>query len=323
MLNPKVTVLIPAYNAGAFIGDAIRSVLAQTFTEFELLIINDGSTDHTESVIRSFTDPRIRLITQMNRGISAALNRGLAEAKTEYIARFDADDICYPQRLQVQYEFLVDNPAYCIIGCNADYHDMNDNYVFTYHPPAHSADEIDAIKEDICPFIHSGVLYRRQPVLDAGGYNEHAHTFEDHFLWTKLLQQSRGCNLPQTLIRVRLHPASITIDEKWRDKRFSELKRIALHNGFISEKDGDELLSIIRRQDISKIKQGSYYALLAKKYLWDNHQPSKARYNIGKVLSFHPVDVKSYGLWLLSFLPKTMIRKIYSYSKNGKYSGTT
>jgi glycosyltransferase involved in cell wall biosynthesis len=320
MFNPKVTVLMPAYNAGPFIGDAIRSVLAQTFPDFELLIINDGSTDHTESVIRSFTDPRIRLITQTNRGISAALNRGLAESRTPFIARFDADDGCYPDRLEMQYQFLSANPTYSIVGCDADYHDMDDQFVFTYRPPGHTAGEINTIKEEVCPFIHSGVMYRKQAVLDAGGYAEHAHTFEDHLLWIKLLRQSEGCNLAQTLIKVRLHPASITIDEKWRNKRFSELKRAALHNGTISKKDGDELLDIIRKQDVSKIKQGSYYALLAKKYLWDNHQPSKARHNIGKVLRFHPADIRSYGLWLLSFLPKTLIRKIYSYSKNGKYS---
>ncbi|HEX2628788.1 MAG TPA: glycosyltransferase [Chitinophagaceae bacterium] len=322
MRNPKVTVLMPAYNAGAFIGDAIRSVLAQTFTAFELLIIDDGSTDNTGSIVRSFNDPRIRLITQSNRGISTTLNLGLSESHTEYIARFDADDICYPNRLEAQFSFLQVNPEYVIVGCNADYHDMNDQYVFTYQPPGHSSEDIDEIKEDICPFIHSGVMYKKQAVLNAGGYNEHAHTFEDHLLWIKLLQQGRGCNLSETLIRVRLHPASITIDEKWRDKRFSELKRTALHSGDINTQQGDELMDIIRRQNSNKIKQGSYYALLAKKYLWDNHQPSKARYNIGKALAFHPGDVRSYGLWLLSFFPKSMIRKIYSFSKNGKYSST-
>jgi glycosyltransferase involved in cell wall biosynthesis len=322
MPDPKVTVLMPAYNAAAFIGDAIRSVLAQTFTDFELLIIDDGSADNTGEIVRSFQDPRVRLITQTNQGISAALNRGLSESRSEYIARFDADDACYPQRLEAQYDFLLANPDHVIVGCDADYHDMNEHYVFTYQPPAHSSEEIDNSKEEVCPFIHSGVLYKKQPVLDAGGYNEHAHTFEDHLLWIKLLQHGRGHNLSQTLIRVRLHPASVTIDEKWRNKRFVELKRAALHHGDITPEQGEELLDIIRRQNITKIKQGSYYALLAKKYLWDNHQPSKARYNIGKALSFHPADIRSYGLWLLSFFPKTIIRKIYSYSKNSKYSST-
>src|ERR1700754_2088364 len=93
---PKITVLMPAYNAGKYIGEAIESVLEQTFTDFELLIVNDGSTDNTAAIIQSFTDPRIVLIQQPNLGVAAALNNGLKHARAEYIARFDADDICYP-----------------------------------------------------------------------------------------------------------------------------------------------------------------------------------------------------------------------------------
>src|SRR4051812_44490454 len=102
---PKVTVLMPAYNADKYIEDGISSVLSQTFTNFELLIINDGSTDNTLKVIESIRDKRIVVISQENKGVSAALNLGLAHARAPYIARFDADDICLPNRLKVQYEF--------------------------------------------------------------------------------------------------------------------------------------------------------------------------------------------------------------------------
>src|SRR5258708_34774335 len=95
---PKVTVLMPAYNADKYIAEAITSVLEQSFTDFELLIINDGSTDETVNVVRSFNDPRIVLINQDNKGIASALNAGLNCARSPYIARFDADDICYPNR---------------------------------------------------------------------------------------------------------------------------------------------------------------------------------------------------------------------------------
>src|SRR5882757_7271659 len=104
--SPKVTVLMPAYNAGKYIGEAISSVLGQSFVDFELLIVNDGSTDDTEKIIRSFHDSRIVMIRQENKGVSAALNLGLAHARAPYIARFDADDICLPNRLKVQYEFI-------------------------------------------------------------------------------------------------------------------------------------------------------------------------------------------------------------------------
>src|ERR1700761_7286076 len=97
--KPQITVLMPAYNAGKYIAEAIASVLGQTFGDFELLIVNDGSTDDTLDIINSFDDKRIRVISQPNQGVAAALNTGLKHAKAEYIARFDADDICLPQRL--------------------------------------------------------------------------------------------------------------------------------------------------------------------------------------------------------------------------------
>lgn len=320
MSNVKVTVLMPAYNAAKYIAEAIHSVLSQTFTEFELLIMEDGSTDETVAEIRKFDDPRIRLIECVHQGIAPVLNQGLKEAKGFYVARFDADDICYPDRLEEQYKFSTANPAYCIVGCDADYYDMNDNYVFTYRPPGHTNEEIQKTKMNTCPFIHSGVLYKKQAILHAGGYNIHAHTFEDHFLWMKVLKECKACNLSQTLLKVRLHPGSVTVDEKWRSKRFGELKNAALQKNSIREKEGNELLQLLKDQNTRKIKQGAYYALLAKKYLWDNHQPGKARQNIRKVLWFQPADVKSYLLWLFSFFPKRVIRKIYNLSRNAKHN---
>ena len=119
-VEPKVTVLMPAYNAERYIADAISSVLEQTFADFELLIINDGSTDNTGRVIASFNDERIVLINQPNRGVSAALNVGLSHARAPNIARFDADDICYPDRLKIQYDFITSYPEYSIVGSAAD-----------------------------------------------------------------------------------------------------------------------------------------------------------------------------------------------------------
>ena len=105
---PAVTVLLPVYNAAAFVGEAIRSVLAQTYRDFELLVIDDASTDDSEQVVRQFKDARIRyLVNESNLGITGTLNRGLSEARGDYIARMDADDICHPQRLARQAGFLV------------------------------------------------------------------------------------------------------------------------------------------------------------------------------------------------------------------------
>jgi glycosyltransferase involved in cell wall biosynthesis len=311
MNTPLITVLMPAYNAEKYIGEAIASVLDQTLADLELLVINDGSTDDTENIINSFTDPRIRLINQTNQGIASALNIGLLNARAEIIARFDADDVCMPDRLQRQYDFLSNNPDHIIVGSNARYIDMYDEYVYTGRMLAYTDEEIRKLIFITCPLIHSATMFWKKPVLLAGSYNTHAYAFEDHLLWSKLLKHGKAFNLAETLIKVRLSPGSVSIDEKWRTKRFREIKSDAIRSGDISEEEGKELLGILHEQDNSKIKEGSYYALLGKKYLWDNHQPAKARMNLKKTIRIHPGRLDSYAIMLLSFFPKSFIDWMY------------
>src|SRR4051812_11342889 len=168
--KPKISVLMTAWNAERFIGEAIESVLNQTFTDFEFLIINDGSSDRTGEIIRSYRDERIRLVEQDNKGIAASLNLGLHLAKADLVARFDADDVCYPERLQQQYQFISNNTEYSVIGSAADYVDEAGEFVFRYCPPARTNEDIRRIKSSICPFIHSTVLYRKDFILKHEGY---------------------------------------------------------------------------------------------------------------------------------------------------------
>ena len=311
MSTPLITVLMPAYNAEKYIAEAISSVLSQSFTDFELLIINDGSTDATEKIVSSFTDSRIRLINQTNQGVAAALNMGLLNAKADIIARFDADDICMPKRLGRQHDFLINNPDHIIVGSNVQYVDMHNEYVFTGRMLAYSDEEIRRLVLITCPLIHSAIMFQKKPVLLAGSYNIHACGFEDHFLWSKLLAYGKACNLGEILIKVRLSPESVSIDEKWRTKRFREIKAGAIRRGVITEQEGIELLGILKEQNNARIKEGSYYALLGKKYLWDNHQPGKARMNLKKTIRINPGRLDSYAIMALSFFPKGFIDWMY------------
>jgi Glycosyl transferase family 2 len=306
---PAITVLMPAHNAAAFIGEAIASVLCQTFVDFELLIINDGSTDETAKVIQQFTDARIRVIDQPKGGIAAALNKGLELAKAPLVARFDADDICLPNRLQVQYDFVQAHPNYVVVGCDVAYVDAHGGFVFVHEMPAHT--DADIRKLTICPFIHSGVLFVKEAIVRAGGYNERAHTFEDHFLWNQVLQQGSGCNLPQLLLQVRLNPPSLTIDEKWRPARFLALKQTVLQKGHITIAEGEELALLIAQQQNSRLKEGAYHALLGKKFLWNNYQPQKARFHLKLAIQVKPFSVTLRCLYLLSYLPGAWVRGLY------------
>lgn len=312
----KITVLMPAYNAGKYIHEAISSVLEQSYQNFELLIINDGSTDDTISVVMSFNDPRIVLVNKEHQGIAGALNTGLRLSDTYYIARFDADDICMPQRLEKQFDFLEDHPDYVLVGSDAEYMIEDGDFLFNFKCIAHSNEEVQNNMYVYCPFIHSSVMYKRDEVIKAGGYDAHAHHFEDYLLWTNLAKAGKLQNLRESLIKVRFNPASITIDEKWRGERFRELKRQATTRGSITEEEGNEILSIIKQQDVGKVKEGAYHALCGKKFLADNYQPAKARGHMRKAIGIRPMRLENYLLYAVSFFPETFIVWLHKQSPN-------
>jgi glycosyltransferase involved in cell wall biosynthesis len=311
MSTPLVTILMPAYNAASYIGEAISSVLCQNFTDFELLVIDDGSVDETAAVIKGFTDPRIIYLNQGHQGIAYALNMGLREAKGRFIARFDADDICMPNRLQKQVAFLSADDRYVLCGSDAEYISESGEHLFNFTCIGHSHEDIRNQLYILCPFIHSSVMYRKEAVIAAGGYSPHAHNFEDYLLWIQLANYGRYANLHEQLIRVRFNPASVTIDEKWRGYRFRQLKRKIILKGSITADEGDELKAIIQNQNTQKIKKGAYYALCGKKYLVNNHQPSKARTYFSKAISTHPLRWDNYAFYLLSYFPQRVISWLY------------
>jgi len=308
----KISVVMPAYNAGKYIREAVNSVLNQTFSGFELIIINDGSTDNTQEVISSFTDPRIILINhEVNKGIASALNTGLLHAKSEYIARFDADDLCFPERLAIQFDFLQTHPDYILTGGDAEYISENGEHLFHFKCIGHTNEQISKKINNYCPFIHSSVMYRKDAVLRAGGYSLYAHNFEDYFLWVRLHRYGKFYNLRQQLIKVRFNPYSSTIDEKIRGRRFRKLKREIILRGVITKQEGDILYTIIKGQDVKKIKESAYYSLCGKKYLVNNHQPKKARASLSKAIRIHPLRLDNYGLYMLSYFPAPFISRVH------------
>jgi glycosyltransferase involved in cell wall biosynthesis len=311
-----ITVLVPAHNAGKYIREAIQSVLDQTFLNFELLIINDGSTDDTEQIINSFNDERIVVLHIKHSGVSSALNSGLSAARGRYIARFDADDLCMPGRLKKQYDFLEANSDYILTGSDAIYITEDGKHLFNFTCAGHEDHEIRRDLYVFCPVIHSAVMYRKAAVINAGGYSLHAHNFEDYLLWVQLAAVGKLHNIPEQLIRVRFNPSSVTMDEKWRGDVFRKLKRSIIIKGSISEEEGNRLQNIISRQDTRAIKAGAYHALCGKKFLTDNYQPLKARKHFLQSIHSTPYRWDSYALYVISFLPQTLLDWLHRKSPN-------
>ncbi len=314
--KPAITVLMPAYNAGAYVGEAIESVLAQSFPDFEFLIIDDGSTDDTLKIIRGFQDERIRVVSRPNKGLIVSLNEGLQLAEASLIARHDADDVCLPKRLERQYSYLKNNPHVLLVGSDAAYIDKSGNYVCPLAAPiGHSHEEMWRRRFEKCPFIHPSVMFQKQAVLALGGYPNHALLFEDWLLWLRLMQVGPVYNLPETLLHVRLNPESVTADERWYAQEFREIRQRSLHEGKVAEQDATKLATLVRGQSSNAFKQAAYHAVVAKKYLWDNHQPGLARQHLREVIRHCPKRLEPYALYLLSFLPEGLISTVYKAAK--------
>jgi GT2 family glycosyltransferase len=211
MTAPTVSVVLPAYNALRYVGAAIDSVLQQTFTDFELLIVDDGSTDGTRDTIRSYRDPRIIVIEHdRNRGLPAGLNHALAIARGEYIARQDADDVSEPNRLHDQVAFLRRRPEVALVGAWFTVIDALGTITSRVTLPTDDLDVRWAMWFS-CPFVHSAVMWRHLPVRTAvGEYNERFMYAQDYELWTRIAARFAVANIPAFLVRYREHHLSMT-----------------------------------------------------------------------------------------------------------------
>lgn len=211
MSTPPITVLLPVYNGADYIEKAIASVLAQTFTNFELLIINDGSQDNTVELLNRFDDPRIRCIHQENRGLAATLNLGCSLAKGEFIARQDQDDVSHPARLEKQLAYMQTHPDCALLGTWAEIH-VGDQPTDRSHDHAteHGMLCLDLLFNN--PFVHSSVMFRRDAILDIGGYttDPDRQPPEDYELWSRMARRYRIANLPERLLVYREVPQSMS-----------------------------------------------------------------------------------------------------------------
>lgn len=211
--NPKVTVLMAVYNGERYLGEAIESILAQSFTDFEFIIINDGSTDLSRHIILTHRDPRIRLVDNSdNVGLTKSLNRGLALARGEYVARQDADDRSYGERLSRQVVFLDANPDIVLMGTQTRIIDENGKVV--KGKGEHKALNHLGISYQLLfgnPFTHSSVMFRRSIILDKfSGYDESYWYNQDFELWSRVIAGAQTANLPDILVDFRNHSLSVS-----------------------------------------------------------------------------------------------------------------
>ena len=212
-MTPKVTVLLAVRNGEPYIHEAVRSVLDQTFTDFELLVVDDASTDATAEIIEGFGDGRVRLLrNEQNLGQVPSLNRGLREARGEYVARLDADDVCRPTRLAREVEILDGDARVGLVGTWMEAIDERGRRLG--HLRKDLTDYVDFVYHTLIMRVyvsHPSAMYRREPVLALGGYDEATGPAEDKDLWRKLaLERYDARIVPEPLILYRLHDRQLS-----------------------------------------------------------------------------------------------------------------
>ncbi len=209
---PAVTVLMAVYNAMPYLPATLDSVLNQTFTDFEFLIINDGSTDRSPEVLRSYAarDSRIRLIERENRGFVPSLNQGLELARGEFLARIDADDLCTPTRLADQVEHLRAHPDCVLVGGFVQLIDHKDRPLRTLRLPIDHADIDRHHLAGHTSIPHPVATFRLAAAKALGGYNPRYESAEDLDLWLRLAEVGTLHNIPRVLVRYRQHDNSMS-----------------------------------------------------------------------------------------------------------------
>lgn len=247
MSGPRVSVLMSVYNGERYLHKAIDSVLGQTFTDFEFVILDDGSTDGTAAILDSYRDDRIvRTRNQANIGLTRSLNKGLALARGKYIARHDADDISFPTRLASQVHYLDSHPDVALVSANYERIDAAGRVL---GQTSHS------FRPELIPWHllfhnclggHSQVMFRLDTVLDLGGYDDGYRYSQDYELWSRLARTHHIHILPQVLLKWRDHEASVSTSQQaaQRDLALKIVNRNLgwiLGGEFVSPQDAERL----------------------------------------------------------------------------------
>ena len=212
---PKLSVLLPVRNGEATLQRALDSLWQQSFTDFEVVVVNDGSTDGTSQILQHCADKRLRVLEQEGKGIAAALNKGLSYCKAPLIARMDADDLAHPQRFEKQWLYMERHPEVDVLACRVSF-GGNEAVAKGY------ALYVEAINELLtheqmwarrfwdAPLAHPSVIFKKEIVVQAGGYSK-APLPEDYELWLRLFE--RGCRfakIPEQLLRWSDHPERLS-----------------------------------------------------------------------------------------------------------------
>ncbi|MCX6163630.1 MAG: glycosyltransferase [Ignavibacteriae bacterium] len=294
MLENLISIIMPVKNEEKYVFDSIQSVLSQTYENFELIIIDDGSTDKTIELIESIKDQRIRLFKKENSGLIDQLNFGLNEAKGEFIARMDADDLVSPDKLEMQIKYLMNNMDIHLVGTNFYFIDEKGEIIMQKILPENHKD-IEFMMPFIDSVLHSSILTYKKVLIDSGGYDKEYFCAEDDELFLRLLSLGyKMYNIQKPLYKYRI------VDRPY--------------GYYETQKSNYYKCGIKYLENQYKEKNGEYYLRLG---LLEYYRGSikKSRLNLLKCLKYKNIKKK----YLFRYLPMTFLgNKIVNYLRKKK-----
>lgn len=298
---PKVSVILPAYNSERYIRDAVGSILAQTFRDFEFVIVNDGSADSTESILRELAagDSRIKLISRPNTGYTIALQEAIENSRGEYLARMDADDHSLPERFAKQVALLDARPEVGVVGTC---YELMDEHGRKLHVQLQPSD--DATLQKLClagttPICHPSAMIRRTYFEQVGGYRHDAMPAEDLDLWLRLGEVSQLACLPDVLLRYRLHAGSVSEMKQAKQVEVQQrVRREAAQRRGIALPADQNLVWREEAGDAGRLKQTLKYGWWA----FNSGERKTAMAYGGRAIRQSPGSMKAWKLLVCSLL---------------------
>jgi glycosyltransferase involved in cell wall biosynthesis len=298
---PQLSVVLPVWNGARYLDAAIDSVLGQDHPSFELIIVDDGSTDHSTAIARSAAsrDHRVSLLSLPHVGLSTALNAGLDAARGKYVARMDADDIALQGRLRKQCAFLDEHPEHVAVGSAIHVVDDRDRNLGVYTFPRGAA--LDHALLHGHPVCHPTVTVRREVLVTAGGYRQPFYPAEDLDLWVRLRAVGPLANMGEPLLRYRMHPDSVSIREhRWQAEQTHRIRAPYRRRRRLSARSG-----VASAQS----QQAQYHRVCARVALKNGvRRPAAVHASAGLLIA--PMHLQWYLLLVGCAIPSPLHRRL-------------
>lgn len=306
---PDISVVMAVYNEEKYIKGAIDSILSQSLVNFELIIVDDGSSDSTISIIKKFKDSRIKLFCINHGGLPSALNFGINEASAEYIARMDGDDVAKKSRLEGHFQYLNNNKNVVAVGGAVQVIDKDGNFLYNQKMPLTDAEL--RLKLPNIQMFHSAITFRKSSFFKCGGYDKNLQTAQDKLLFNKMATLGELANIKDRVINYRIHPNAISR----RSKKDNEILSKSINNIIKGYKDVNEDYAIVNKiyrkyKKLRNKKNSLYFQTIGKIYIEKNFNRLLAFKNLLKSILFNPLSLASWYNLLLLFLPVHIINKI-------------